>query len=235
MKELNLPTSHPANLIEANIISEALTLDQLLKGHSIARFGDGELRLAAGQSVGHQQALPNLVEELRHILRNDTRCLVGVPYIGHASPKADTWRHYMLKDKIIDLFNPEKKYYSAFITRPDSAPWINTPIYWNSVAELWKGKDVTLVCGSNKGFRVGEMEREVKSLRFIKTLPEQAYQDINDIEKEVIKTPNNITLLAVGATATVLAHRLAEKNMQALDLGHLPMFMRRNGVFDAGK
>lgn len=211
-------------------MDEFETLDLLLKGHSIARYGDGELRLALGQSVGHQKAIPKLVEELQYILKNDTKCLVGVPYISFESPKVRTWEKYCA-EKYFKLLEPRKKYHSAFITRPDSAPWIDTPEYWEKVQWLWRNRDVIVVCGSNKGFRPNEM-KGVKSARFIWTLPQEAYQEIDRIEEEIGTDTSKVVLLACGATATVLAWRLAERGFQALDLGHISMFMRRRGLFD---
>lgn len=212
------------------VMREIVTIEKLSRGHSIARFGDGELRLALGKSVGHQEANSKLTEELNHILHERTKCLVGIPYIDRMSPKRDVWKNYGT-DKFLSLYNPEKIYYSAFITRPDSAPWIDNDQYWESIKDLYRDKHITVVCGSKKGFREDELEREVKSIHFIETLPEQAYGEIDNIEKEIGKDNSRTILLAVGATATVLAYRLAEHGFQALDLGHLPMFMRRKGLY----
>ena len=213
------------------IFNEFSTVMALLNGASIARFGDGELRLALGVSVGHQEAKPDLVGELNHILKHPTKCLVGIPYVSKDSPKKETWEKYGTK-KYTSLYNPEKQYHSAFITRPDSAPWIDTQDYWDAVEELWSGKDIIIVSGSPKGFRPEEM-RAAKSIKFIQTFAEQAYLDIDRIEKEIGHDAGKVILLAAGATATVLAYRLSEKGFQALDLGHAPMFMRRRGFFNA--
>jgi len=212
-----------------NVIGEYETIQALLAGKSIARFGDGELRLAIGRDVGHQKASKKMEGELRHILFQPTKCLVGIPYIEETSPKKETWEHYSAPHYLA-LYNPRKQYHSAFITRPDSAPWIDTPEYWESVRQLWQNKDVIIVCGSRKGFRAEEMEN-ARSIRFIQTLSEQAYADIDNIQNQIGNDKSKVILLAVGATATVLAWRLAERGFQALDLGHLPMFMRRRELF----
>lgn len=217
-------------MTKLKVMREIVTIEKLSRGHSIARFGDGELRLALGKSVGHQEASHKLTEELNYILRERTACLVGIPYIDRMSPKRDVWINYGT-DKFTSLYNPEKVYYSAFITRPDSAPWIDNEQYWESVKDLYRNKHVTVVCGSKKGFREEELEHETKSIHFIETLPEQAYAEIDNIEKEIGNDTTRTVLLAVGATATVLAARLAERGFNALDLGHLPMFMRRRGCY----
>ncbi len=212
-------------------IREHPTLDKLLEGHSIARFGDGEIRLAIGRDVKHQKAIPKLSEELRHILKNPTKCLVGVPYICMNSPKYAVWKHY---DTPVykSLYNPEKQYYSAFITRPDSAPLIDKPTYWQNVKKLWLEKNIIVVSGSRKGFRDSDLLHEASSVKFIESVPTEAYAEIDNIEKEIGDDTSKVVLLSLGATATVLAWRLAEKGFQALDLGHLPMFMRRLGVLN---
>lgn len=211
------------------VIKELETLNLLLQGASIARFGDGELRLALGQSVGHQEASDNLKKELCQILKEPTKCLVGIPYVDEKSPLKSVWKKYSI-EKFSNLYCSEKQYYSAFISRPDSAPWIDRHPYWENIRKLWLNKDVIAVCGSGKGFRFQELEKEAASLDIIYTLPQQAYSEIDDIEKKIGTDTSKIVLLSVGATATVLAHRLANKGFQALDLGHLPMFMRRRGL-----
>lgn len=209
------------------IIAEFETVEALRAGKSIARFGDGELRLALGRDVGHQKADKKLVDELKSILLDDIdNLLVGIPWVHPDSPKKGNWLKYT-QAPYIDLYNPQKQYYSSFITRPDSAPWIDTPGYWHAIQSLWHGRDVIIVSGSNKGFRINELESDVASLKFIKTLPEQAYNEIDKIEEEIGTDTSKLVLLAVGATATVLAARLVKKGFQALDLGHLPMFIRR--------
>lgn len=210
------------------IINESQTISMLLQGHSIARFGDGELRIALGNSVGHQAHHPKLQEELLHILKNPTKCLVGVPYVDIESPKREVWENYSAP-KYQALYNQEKQYYSSFITRPDSAPWIDCPAYWETIKHLWKDKHVTVVSGSKKGFQLGELP-EAKGACFIQTLSEQAYDEIDNIERSIIAENLKTVILSCGITATVLAWRLAEKGFQALDLGHLPMFMRRKGL-----
>ena len=71
-----------------------------------------------------------------------------------------------------------------------------------------------------------------KSVKEIITLPEDAYSEIDSLEREIESCgKDRLIFLSVGITATVLAWRLAEKGHQAIDLGHLGMFMKRQGLF----
>ena len=213
-----------------SIIGEFETLDALIAGASIARFGDGELRLAMGGSLGHQIANKRLREELLHILNNKTKCLVGVPHVHPDSPRKDNWRNYV-DGEYRALYSVTKQYHSSFITRPDSAPWIDTPEYWAKIPFLWEGKNVVIVRGetSRKSFQEKHMTGAT-SVREVLGPAEHAYEHIDRIEAECAGA--DVAIIGLGATATSLAWRLAEKGQQALDLGHMGLFMKRRGLLN---
>ncbi len=77
------------------VLSEFETIRQALAGKSLARYGDGELRLMAGRGTAvTQEASPKLAAELRDILKNPPEnCLVCLP-IAKDSPKAENWAKY---------------------------------------------------------------------------------------------------------------------------------------------
>lgn len=192
----------------------------------IARFGDGELRLAAGGACSSQQAHPKLAAELRDILANEQRCLVGIPNFA-ATPNRRTWDKYAAAP--FAAMYRLKVYASAFITRPDNAPWIDTPAYWDAVRALWQGKDVALVAGEEKSLNAA-MLTGARSVKVFTPPRQHAYAQVDAIEESLGVWPG-LVLLCLGATATVLAVRLANKGVHALDLGHIGMFMRHAGAY----
>lgn len=207
-------------------MDEDTTLKVALAGRSISRFGDGELRLAVGGKAVSQVALPKLRKELCNLLREQTAALVCVPRISHTHTPRDKvvlWSKYAT-GKYTTLFG-KKQFGSAFITRPDSAPWIDRPDYWKLVRDLWLGRDIVLVVGSDRSLRE-DMMTEARSIRMVHGSYHDSYECIDRIEEE-IGTPSGPVILCLGATATILAERLARKNVHALDLGHIGMFMRR--------
>jgi hypothetical protein len=211
------------------VLSEEETLDLALAGASLSRFGDGELKLALGRDCVSQKADPKLAIELRRILKGPagSGALVCIPNYG-ATPRTDVWDRYATPQHTA-LFGPGP-YGSAFVSRPDSAPWIDTPDYWAKVELLWTDKDVTLVLGDEtKSLRV-ETLRTAAGVRLVKGPRRDAYADIAAIEAE-IGTPAGPVLLCLGPTATVLAARLAAKGVHALDLGHIGTFMRHAGAY----
>lgn len=210
------------------------TLEKLLDGGSIARYGDGELKLCLMKNCVSQLADEKLAAELKQILLFPGKVLVGLPDV-HRSPK-DHWKNYNVP-KFADLLNPKVTYYSSFITRPDNAPWIDTDIYWENVEKLWAGRTVTLVAGSNRSLRFNMMESATKVYEPYKEHMEKelfrrdAYKYIDQIEIDMMEDESEIILLCLGAAATCLAHRLAQKGKWAIDLGHLGMFMRHKGDY----
>lgn len=209
------------------VLSEAATLARC-RDFSIARFGDGELRLAAGGGCSSQRADPKLAEELRGILKKrDSILLVGVPNFER-TPNKMTWDKYRAPQ--FSGLMTQAEYGSAFITRPDNAPWIDTPAYWAQVRSLWSDRDVLLVTGDQKSL-TAELMPEAASVTTLKGPRQHAYAVIDDLEKQVTASGIGTVLLCLGACATVLAARLTRRGCHALDLGHIGMFMRHAGSY----
>ncbi len=120
-----------------SVLGEFETLDRVLAGASLARYGDGELKMA-GHNAGikSQQADPALSRRLAEILLASGDCLVGIPNIHSKTPKAELWGKYT---RYSSLLATGRQYASSFITRPDSAPWIDVPAYWDRIEQLWRG------------------------------------------------------------------------------------------------
>lgn len=208
------------------VMTEFETLQEALCGTSLARFGDGELRLCHGSNCPPQKADPRLTIELRDILiKRQPGLLPCIPHL--TGPKSESWKKYA--SVTYTRFYQQPVYGSAFITRPDSAPWINNPGYWQAVASLWRDKDVVIVRGDRKSITQELIGEAPRSVREVIGRSRDSYEIIDQIEEEVGK-PSGTVLICLGPTATVLAARLARKGVHAVDLGHIGMFMRRLGV-----
>jgi hypothetical protein len=207
--------------------SESDTLDAVLAGASLARFGDGELKMIEGASLKSQSHHPMLAARLRAILQDSGNCLVGIPNI-HAvirqsvnRQKAEHWGRHVVYARLLAT----RTYVSAFVTRPDSAPWIDVPDYWSRVEALWHGRDVTVVRGSGKSFTADDLTG-AGTVTEILAPRQHAWKDYDSI-LERIGTPERV-LIGLGPTATVLAVELCARGVQAIDLGHLGMFWRKH-------
>lgn len=193
---------------------------------NLARFGDGELSIVLGGNCISQMYDPKLQRELAEILQNGDRdLLVGIPNVESKTKAA--WARYG-EPRYASLYGPGP-FGSAFITRPDSAPWIDTPEYWRALSQLWVGKDIVLVAGTERSLRPQQLAG-VNDLRRVGGPRRDAYAVIDQILEE-IGTPGGSVLLCMGPAATVLAARLAKRGVHAVDLGHVGMFMRHAGAY----
>lgn len=210
------------------IQSEDATIE-LCKTKSIARFGDGEWRCAVGGGCTSQRPDNRLATELQLILRNATpQLMVGIPNPFTGCPRAESWEKYC-EPKFTHLLG-RGKFYSSFITRPDNAPWIDTPEYWEKVRALWRDRDITLVVGDKKSITTEMIGAEARSVREVIGPRQHAYAEILMIENAIGKARGTV-LICLGTAATVLAYRLSRKGIHALDLGHIGMFMKHAGAY----
>jgi hypothetical protein len=209
-------TTYPA------VLSEDATLALVCAGRSIARYGDGEFKLALGRSIKSQIWAPSLQQRLVQILqRTPETCLVGIPNILSDTPKAAFWGPFTSYAHLL----AERRYVSSFITRPDSAPWVDTPDYWAALEGLWKGHDVTLVRGSGKSLTADELVG-ARTVTEIICPRQNAWASRAEL-LERIGTPRR-ALLCCGPTATVLAVDLALRGVHAIDLGHVGLFLKKH-------
>ncbi len=207
------------------VVGEMETIDAVLAGKSLARFGDGEFNHVRGAKNVSQVADPKLTAEINAVLLQPPKsCLVGIPTMDHAGPKYANWANY--KRFYASRLNPKVKYYSAFITRPDSAPWINTPEFYDKVQSLWYGRQVTLVGNGERSLKPDFLERTgAAHVAFVQCSYRDSYAEIDRLEEECLKHGRG-TLICAGPTATCLAARLARKGLHAVDLGHVGLFWR---------
>ena len=205
------------------VLDEASTLQRVCEGASIARYGDGEFKICRGASIKSQAFDPRLSQRLREILWSPRRgLLVGIPNILSPTPKADFWRGYT---GYADLLT-DRPYASSFITRPDSAPWIDTPAYWSALASLWVGQHVTLVRGSTKSLIADDLVG-AKSVTEIVCPRQHAWSEYDRLLARVCSVSRARVLLCCGPTATVLAADLEAVRLHAIDLGHVGLFWHK--------
>lgn len=204
------------------VLSEVATLERVCYGASLARYGDGELALAAGRSIPCQRASSDLSVRLRGILQFSGSCMVGIPNLHSPTPKIEFWRKY---EQSAVLMNSSRRYVSAFVTRPDSAPWIDTDAYWENVESLWRGHDVTLVRGSSRSLTADDLvgARSVKEVIAPRIHAWSSYGEL----LEQIGKPSR-ALLCLGPTATVMAVDLCGRGVHAIDLGHIGLFLKKH-------
>lgn len=210
------------------VLGELATLDLVCAGKSIARYGDGEFKIVHGGSAVAQRGDRRLSQLLAEILRDSGDCLVGIPNIHDVQrrhtveQKRTFWAGYLSTKRLLS----DRPYVSAFITRPDSAPWIDVPAYWEKLQSLWVGQDVTLVRGSGKSLvaddLVGARVTEIVCQK------QHAFADYDAIIARIMADRPTRVLLCLGPAATAMAVDLCRRGVHAIDAGHVGMFVRKH-------
>lgn len=202
-------------------------------GCSVARYGDGEMKLIMGNNISFQVCNPILRKRLSEILKsNDSNLVVCVPNIFssldiYAEHDRKFWREYLScsRKTWYQLLDMNRTYYDAFVSRC-YLPYRDK----NGVAEsfrmwqqLWNGRDLLIVEGEKTRLGIGnDLFDNVRSIKRILAPVINAFDKYDDILNEVVKYDKEcLILIALGPTATVLAADLSAKGYQAIDIGHL--------------
>lgn len=222
-----------------HVLSEEQTLDNVIRGASIGRYGDGEMNIARGGNCVSQVRDPGLAQELKLILggtinKHATNFIVGIPNLDARSPKILNWKKQAGYFEELVVERPPKHfiYGSSFITRPDSAPWIDTKEYFDAVESLWRGQNVILV-GNGKRSLTKEFLEETgaRGVAWVECPYRDAYASAGSLYLQILNLSRHASikrvLLCCGPTATILADKLAGAGLHAIDLGHIGMFWRR--------
>lgn len=194
------------------------TMRKVCGGFSLARFGDGELKLVHGKGYKREPGSQRLAAELLQVLTHPhPRCLVGVPTMSPAGPKYQNWLRHAAR--FADVLEPARvTYYSAFVTRPDSAPWINCAEFAQLARTLWQEKRVTVISEArNKLLTLARLSAQ--QVKHVRCPSYEAYARADELEDRAVTSSADVVLLSCGPTATCLANRLARRGIHAVDMG----------------
>lgn len=199
------------------VFDEFVTMQRVADGASLSRFGDGELKMMCGQGYFREPPSLDIQVELRSIFNRPAEgCMVGIPTLDPRGPKFENWlRHKNRFESVIGRAGP---WYSAFVTRPDSAPWIETLEYFDLVVSCWAGKKIVVVCEpTNKLLAI--LSYTASNFVHIKCESSRMYRRLRSMEREIISHRPKFVIISMGVSATCLANRLARRGIQALDFG----------------
>lgn len=211
------------------------TLEKLRQGCSMSRYGDGELDMILNRRFStFQEPDEKLIRRLKEILKSRLPGhLVCLPDIYGGFWNKDEanrkWFRRHLADggrrRDYDLFDMDREYFNAFITRPykDYVDKSGAEERFLALKKLWDGRDITVIEGYKTRFGVGNgLIGNAKSCERILGPAVNAFDRYEELLEEAKKTDKNrLVLIALGHTATVLAYDLAREGYQALDIGHL--------------
>lgn len=206
---------------------------------SLCRFGDGEFAVIAGENrQKFQRADEKLAERLKEVLASDQKniliCIADT--YGDLSKYNEDCRYHIrgymserVRKQHYELLDMNRIYYDSWLTRPYASyidNYTDAPLKrFAHLKKIWTGRDLLIIEGEKTRMGVGnDLFAEANSIVRILGPAEHAfdrYEEILSLAKE--QDRDRLVLIAMGATATVLAYDLACDGFQALDIGHVDM------------
>lgn len=205
---------------------------------SVSRYGDGELDIAMGQKLkSFQVDTPELTEKLWQVLRErQDGLLICMPrfFNSLSGCKKETrifWSGWKVKKqaKIVTLLREtvgeDYVYGDTQVTRPyiDYKFPKDAQKIFPALKTLWKGRDILIVEGEQTRLGIGnDLFSGATSIKRMLCPARNAFDYYEDILSAIKAYWNGeLILMALGATATVLASDLTKCGIQALDIGHV--------------
>lgn len=235
-KYKNLDLRKQISVLSPKVTAQMISDQQL----SLARYGDGEMRIIfEKRGIHFQKYDPNLATELLEALEKDSGYSVAIPH-GFVTTDYDNfwtsifWWKYVSQNvsnikRLVNEYGSHQFLDTSFsrtVTELKDPKTINDVIL--AVKNIWNGKDVVMVEGAQTRFGAGnDLFENTNSVQRIIGPAKDAYSAIDEIEGAVYEAisdlDNAIVLVALGPTATALAHRLYKSGVQVVDIGHFDL------------
>lgn len=200
---------------------------------SVARFGDGEIDLMTGHSIPYQDYDPELADRLKAILEtpSSSNLLVCLSDVFQGLDRYNDYARLFWEghfEHYQDFYQQLKRsdwYGSTFLSRPyiDLVDKGQSRQYFEALKSLWRGRDILIVEGETTRSGVGnDLYDEAHSIARIIGPSKNAYRYYDYLLEAISEeAEDRLVILSLGPTAKLLAADLAERGIQALDLGHI--------------
>lgn len=222
--------------MKLNIINEEETIDEIKKGKSIARFGDGEFIriILEGRGISKLQSYdPLMRKKLIEILTNQVENLmIGIPRI-EIKRGWIIYFHKKFKKFIIDKKIKNNIFASAFFSRPSMVNRSNDE-YFKKIMSIWNDKKIVLI-NFNKDIINHNLFKHCE-IDFIKINRNNCFSSYNEIlnKCKYFYNSKRIFLISAGPTATCLAYDLTCDGELGIDIGQIVMeyslFKKENNI-----
>ncbi len=203
---------------------------------SLCRFGDGEFEIMRKKErPWFQRVDKNLSERLMDIIHSDNRNVVIAiaDNFGnldrYTENAANAIRQYLFgntRREIMDFFETDRFYFDAYVSRPYLIykNKSHAKIIFEMFKKIWSKKKLLIIEGKNSKIGVGnDLFENTKNIRRIICPEKNAFDFYEDILNSVKKhiEGDELVLISLGPTATVLAYDLGISGVQTLDIGQI--------------
>lgn len=218
-----------------NIKTTRETIERIVQGYSISRYGDGEFNIIfRKKSINFQEYDLELSNYLKEILNSSLpKHLVAIPrtLIEIKNLKDNEkyfWSRYYLKQKkkLKENISNKKVYFDSMISR-FYMPYIKFEENIKDIENLinyFSNKKILIIEGENTRFGLGNsLLKDALEIQRVILPDKNGFKKYKIILDFVLNnfTKDNIILIALGPTATVLAYEFCKNGYQALDIGHM--------------
>ncbi len=209
-------------------------------GCAVSRFGDGEMNIILGDSdISFQKQDDDLQARLKTvIISEDERLLLCLPrflnsFKGCTAKSHDYWSAWALNNKkqkrFISWIKKAGKRIYLFGDTQFTRPYMDTQNkkyakqVFLDLKTLWENRPLLIVEGTQTRLGVGnDLFDNARSIKRILAPAINAFDSYEQILYKVIFFHSDeLVLIALGPTATVLAADLSKRGIQAIDIGHI--------------
>ena len=208
----------------------------LLDKSSLCRFGDGEFEMIRmNDRPWFQQIDEKLSKKLMQVLNsNDEKINIAIADLygslsRYTEDAALGMRRYMdleTRKAHMQLLSFSRVYFDTYVTRPyliyqDKKACEDIFRLWK---EIFKGRHLLIVEGINSRFGVNnDLLSNALSIRRILCPARNAFRVYESIKETVLNNvrKDDLVLITLGPTATVLAYDIAREGYQAIDIGQI--------------
>ncbi|MCB9810527.1 MAG: DUF1792 domain-containing protein [Candidatus Nomurabacteria bacterium] len=200
--------------------------DDLKKGKSLIRVGDGEAMLLMGRSIHFQTFDNKLRSDLKQIVTEynpDSNYVLAVPHFALTEPfpslkkrsRNKIWRLFRVLFK--RLFNNQSAY-------ADAVMFYHKGVFESTILPIISDKKVlVLAMDSVQKPLTKYFNKHSIDFSFVPVPISNAFFSVTYLMEQVknlAKNKNATVLIAAGPAGKVLAYRVLEHNIQCIDIGH---------------
>ena len=218
-------------VIRPKILDKTQTTDLLVNSNlSLARFGDGELSIIAGNSIPYQKYDRELALKLSEILKNTNKnLLVGINhwyfYCKYNPALDEVTKHFefesmpYFRKELLKHIDLNKEYCDAGINGIQKSFEGD----YDKFKTIWNNREIIVVaCKEAIEKTKYNIYDNAKQIDYIFVPNKNSYSEYNQtIEKIKNYNKNTLVILMCGPLSKVLASDLSNIGYRALDLGHL--------------
>ena len=221
-----------------NILNDEDSIDEIInKRKSICRYGDGEFKWLLNIKQNSFQSQNKLLQEKLEEVLQDTdnqNMIIGIPIMFNSLKDynydaKNYWMPFLVKNykKIYKHLNKDYTYCNASFTRPyidfkDKSSSVMDRKF-SLLRKIWDNKNIIIVEGEFSRLGIdNDLFDNSNSIKRIICPSTNAFDKYDEIKEAITKLEkDNLILLSLGPTATVLASDLSKIGYQAIDIGHI--------------